>query len=150
MTRTRKIAPPRSPTCRSKSNGAGKMRTKIAVPLTAIALTLTLTLASPPSFAAEPPPLMVAYESIELYDSIGGDFQKANEALISKERCQLIFDVANITHVEKSERDYLCLRQVTANEPHWPRCYWIDGRKLRRGLFDIDQKALVLRSPNAR
>jgi hypothetical protein len=105
-----------------------KMKTKIAI----VALTL---LASSPSVAQEPPPLMVACESIELYNSVGGDFQNAIKAGIPKERCQLIVDstppYTNLTHIEKSEGDYLCVRAAYANVPRWPHCYWTDGRKLR-------------------
>ena len=100
------------------------------------AIVLTSLLASSsPSFAQEPQKLMMACETIELYDSVGGDFQKAIEARIPKERCQLIIDssppLANLNHVDKSEGDYLCVRAAYANEPRWPRCYRIDGRKLR-------------------
>jgi hypothetical protein len=92
-----------------------------------------LTLASSPSFAQEP--LKVACESIELYDSVGGDFQKAIKAVIGTDKCRIVFDIpppeANLVHVDKSEGGNLCVRQTTATDTHWPHCYWIDGRKLR-------------------
>jgi hypothetical protein len=108
------------------------MKTKIAGSLTAIALTL----AASPSFAQEPHPLMVvACESIELYDSVGGDFQKASKAGIGIDKCRLLLDppppYSNLARVEKSEGDYLCVREASSGSPRWPHCYWIDGRKLR-------------------
>jgi hypothetical protein len=106
------------------------MKTKIAI----VALTL---LASSPSFAQDQhTSSMVACESIELYDSVGGDFEKANKAGFGGiDKCRIIIDstppYTNLTHIEKSEGDYLCVRAAYANEPRWPHCYWIDGRKLR-------------------
>ena len=78
---------------------------------------------------------MVACESIELYDSVGGDFQTAIKAGIPIERRKLIIDssppLSNLNHVDKREGDYLCVRSASSGSPRWPHCYWLDGRKFQ-------------------